>query len=84
MESGVEMLKTVQITLPEPLLAKIDQAATELKTSRSSFARQAFEEALFRLRLAQMEQQDAAAYTRQPQAPDEIADWESLQDLGDA
>lgn len=81
---GAEMLKTVQITLPEPLLAKIDQAATELKTSRSSFARQAFEEALFRLRLAQMERQDAAAFALQPQDPEEVTDWASVQDWGDA
>lgn len=78
------MLKTVQITLPEPLLAKIDQAATELETSRSGFARQAFEEALFRLRLAQMERQDAAAYALQPQNLEEVTAWAGVQDWGDA
>ncbi len=78
------MLKTVQITIPRQLLVKIDQAAAELKTSRSGLARQAFEETLFRLRLAQMAQQDAEAYARQPQDPDEIVAWESVQDWGDA
>lgn len=61
---------------------KIDQAATELKTSRSSFARQAFEEALFRLRLAQMEPQDAAAYALQPQDLEEVTAWADIQDWG--
>ncbi len=84
MTLGVEMLKTVQITLPEPLLAEIDQATAELKISRSGFARQAFEEALFRLRLTQMERQDAAAYALQPQDLEEITDWAGVQDWGDA
>jgi len=78
------MLKTVQITLPEPLLVKIDQAAADLKTSRSGFARQAFEETLFRLQLLQMERQDAEAYARQPQDLEEITVWKSIQDWGEA
>ena len=78
------MLKTIQITLPEPLLVKVDQAADDLKTSRSGFARQAFEETLFRLRMMQMERQDAAAYARQPQDLEEITVWTSVQDWGDA
>lgn len=78
------MLKTVQITIPEQLLIRIDEAAARLKTTRSGLARQAFEETLFRLRIAQMEQQDAEAYARQPQETDEIAEWENIQDWGDA
>ena len=78
------MLKTVQITVPEQLLVKIDKAVADLKTSRSSFARQAFERTLFDLRLAQMERQDAEAYAHQTEAVDETAAWESVQDWGDA
>jgi metal-responsive CopG/Arc/MetJ family transcriptional regulator len=77
------MLKTIQITLPQELLAKIDQAVTELDTNRSAFARQAFEDALLRLRIEQMERQDAESYARQPQDLEEIALWESIQDWGD-
>lgn len=78
------MLKTVQITLPESLLLKIDQAAADLKTSRSGFARQAFEEALFRLQLLQMERQDAEAYARQPEDLEEVTVWRNIQDWGEA
>lgn len=78
------MLKTIQITVPEPLLTRLDEAAAKLRTNRSSLARQAFEETLLRLRLAQMEQEDAEAYARQPQDPAELADWESIQDWGNA
>ena len=77
------MLKTIQITLPQELLVKIDQTVTELDTNRSAFARQAFEDALFRLRIEQMERQDAEGYARQPQDLDEIALWESIQGWGD-
>jgi metal-responsive CopG/Arc/MetJ family transcriptional regulator len=77
------MLKTIQITLPQELLAKIDQTVTELDTNRSAFARQAFEDALFHLRIEQMERQDAESYARQPQDLEEIALWESIQDWGD-
>jgi hypothetical protein len=35
------------------------------------------------LDLAEMERQDAEAYARQPQDPDEIADWGRIQDWGD-
>ena len=79
----VTMLKTIQITLPESLLASVDEMVQELDTSRSSFARRAFEDAIFQLRVRQMEQQDAEGYARQPQDLEEIAEWESIQDWGD-
>jgi|YNPBryantNP2012_1023418.scaffolds.fasta_scaffold22324_3 metal-responsive CopG/Arc/MetJ family transcriptional regulator len=78
------MLKTIQITVPEQLLRRIDEAAAELKTSRSGLARQAFEETLFRLQVAQMERQDAAAYALQPQDLEEVTAWGGVQDWGDA
>lgn len=77
------MLKTIQITLPPELLAKIDQTVTEQQINRSAFARRAFEDALFHLRVEQMERQDSEGYARQPQDPDEVALWESIQDWGD-
>jgi len=83
MDAEVNMLKTIQITLPQELLSKIDQTVTELDTNRSAFARQAFEDALFRAQIEQMERQDAEGYARHPQDPDEIALWENIQDWGD-
>lgn len=78
------MLKVVQITLPETLLARLDRAAANLKTSRSGFTRQALEDALFRLDLMEMEQRDAAAYAQHPQDPEEVIAWQNVQDWGDA
>lgn len=84
MNIEVRMLKTIQITLPEDLLTKIDRTVAELDINRSGFARQAFEDALFRLWVAKMERQHAEAYARQPGDPDEMALWESVQDWGDS
>jgi hypothetical protein len=61
----------------------MDETVAEQQTNRSAFARQAFEEALFRAQIEQMERQDAEAYARQPQDADEIALWESIQDWSD-
>lgn len=80
---GVMMIKTIQITLPQELLARIDQTVAELDTNRSALARDAFEEFLFRLRIKEMERQDAAGYALLPQDPDEVAEWEVVQDWGD-
>jgi metal-responsive CopG/Arc/MetJ family transcriptional regulator len=79
-----DMLKVVQITLPEALLARIDRAAANLKTSRSGFARQAFEDALFQLDLAEMERRDAEAYAQHPHDPEEVTAWQNIQGWGDA
>ena len=83
MNIEARMLKTIQITLPDDLLAKIDRTVAELDTSRSGFARQAFEDALFRLWVEKTERQHAEAYARQPENPDEMTLWESVQDWGD-
>jgi len=83
MNIEVFMLKTIQITLPEDLLTKIDRTVAELDTNRSGFARQAFEDALFRLWVEKMERQHAEAYARRPEDPEETALWESIEDWGD-
>ncbi len=76
-------MKTIQITLPDDLLARFDQAVAERGNNRSVLARQAFEELLFRLAVEKMERAHAEGYARQPQDLDERADWESLQDWGE-
>ena len=77
------MIKTIQITLPQELLARIDQTVAELDTNRSALARDAFEEFLFQLRVREMERQDAEGYAQIPPDPDEVGVWEAFQDWGD-
>ncbi len=78
------MLRTIQITLPEELLQRVDQAADELEITRSAFTRRAYEDALQQLHLQQLEEEDAAGYARQPSDLSEVTPWEALQDWGDA
>ena len=77
------MLKTICITLPEGLLTEIDRTVAELGTDRSSFARHAFEDALYRAWVEKAEQQHARAYAHQPEDANEMALWESAQDWED-
>ncbi len=78
------MLKTIQVTLPEDLLRRVDAMVNELATTRSAFTRAAFENALRRQHIMQMEKQDAEGYAYQPSNPDEVTPWEALQDWGEA
>jgi metal-responsive CopG/Arc/MetJ family transcriptional regulator len=79
-ESG---LKTVQMTVDEELLERVDKAVAELGTSRSAFAREALDAALARLEERRREEQHRQGYLRHPVRPDEVADWESEQAWGD-
>jgi len=76
-------VKTIRITLPQELLTKIDRTVAELDINRSGFALQAFEDALFRLWVAKMEQQHAEAYVRRPKNQNEMALRENIQDWGE-
>jgi len=80
------MLKTIQITVPEQLLVRIDEFVANAKMTRSGFIRRAVEEELRRARIAEMERLDREAYERQPVTEkelEELALWESAQDWGD-
>lgn len=78
------MLKTVQITVPEKLLAKIDEAVTTMHTDRSAFARQAFELALARQAIVHKEKLDAEGYASRPAQSGEFDVWQTEQAWGDA
>lgn len=72
-------MKTVQMTLDEELLEAVDEAAKELGTTRSAFARKALRQALARLREQELEQQHRAGYERRPVKPEEFDLWEREQ-----
>jgi hypothetical protein len=48
-------MKTIQMTIDEPLLAKVDQAIKELEMTRSAFIREALELALRHYQILEME-----------------------------
>jgi metal-responsive CopG/Arc/MetJ family transcriptional regulator len=76
------MMKTIQMTIDEPLLAEVDRMIQALNTSRSAFIRQALELALRRHTLAEMERQHAEGYARHPVEAGEFDVWENEQAWG--
>jgi metal-responsive CopG/Arc/MetJ family transcriptional regulator len=74
-----ERMKTVQMTLDEELITRVDRAARRLKTTRSGFTRQALREALTRITEQQREAQHRRGYAAQPVSPGEFSEWENEQ-----
>jgi metal-responsive CopG/Arc/MetJ family transcriptional regulator len=75
-------MKTIQITIDESLLQKVDQATQLMKVARSQFIRQALEDALRHLAIEKLEQKQAEGYRQHPVAPGEFDIWESEQAWG--
>ena len=79
------MMKTIQVTIDEPLLDRLDFAlARSGGEPRSAFIRRAVEEALFEAEEAEREKKHRDGYTARPLSPDESTwptdedAWESL------
>jgi metal-responsive CopG/Arc/MetJ family transcriptional regulator len=75
-------MKTIQMTIDEPLLKAVDRASKARKTTRSAFIRYAVEAELQRERLRVEETRHAQGYARQPAIKDEFDAWEKEQDWG--
>ncbi len=75
-------MKTIQMTIDEPLLAEVDRVSAELNTTRSAFIREALEAALRRHRVAELEQQHAQGYAKHPVEPGEFDVWIAEQAWG--
>lgn len=73
------MMRTVQMTLEEDLVAAVDKAAKKLGTTRSAFTRKALRAALHTIRTKQLEWKHREGYTRMPPKPGEFDIWESEQ-----
>ena len=76
-------MQTVQMTLDEKLVHKVDQVTRELKTTRSAFTRQALNDALERYRIHQLEEQHRKGYEAHPTEKSEFSVWETEQEWGD-
>lgn len=72
-------MKTVQLTLDEPLVAEVDAVVKELGTSRSAFTREALRTALARRRSEALEARQRQGYERHPVRSDEVEAWEEEQ-----
>jgi metal-responsive CopG/Arc/MetJ family transcriptional regulator len=76
------MMKTIQMTIDEPLLVEVDQMIQALNTTRSAFIREALELALRRYAIAEMEKKHADGYDRYPVELGEFDGWEDEQAWG--
>jgi metal-responsive CopG/Arc/MetJ family transcriptional regulator len=72
-------MKTVQMTLDEDLIERVDRAARRLKTTRSAFTREALNEALNHITTLQHEAQHRRGYEAAPEGKDEFSDWATEQ-----
>ncbi|MGH2609758.1 MAG: ribbon-helix-helix domain-containing protein [Tepidiformaceae bacterium] len=76
-------MKNIQMTIDEPLLERMDEAAERLKMARSAFIREAVEKRLDDLQEAEWDRQHREAYERMPLTAEELADFEAMQKLQD-
>jgi metal-responsive CopG/Arc/MetJ family transcriptional regulator len=72
-------MKTVQITLDEPLAEEVDRAVEKLGTTRSGFTRDALRDALLRIEREDQERHHREGYEKHPVQPGELDDWEDEQ-----
>jgi metal-responsive CopG/Arc/MetJ family transcriptional regulator len=68
-------MKTVQMTLDENLVARVDRAARRLKTSRSAFTRDALRAALADLSTREREARHRRGYAAKPVESREFDAW---------
>ncbi len=78
-------MKTIQMTIDEPLLRELDAGAEQDSMARSAFMRKGLRQFLRIRQLAEWDRQDRAAYAADPQTAEEIDEWLEVQawDLAD-
>lgn len=76
-------MKTIQMTMDEDLLNRVDQAITELNTTRSAFFRESVQYYLQRLRTKKLEKKHREGYLKHPVNTGEFDVWEAEQVWGD-
>jgi metal-responsive CopG/Arc/MetJ family transcriptional regulator len=79
----VGAMKTIQMTIDETLLQRVDQTVEDLQTTRSAFIRLALEQALRQYHVRRLEERDEIGYTAVPATASEIEEWETEQEWGD-
>jgi metal-responsive CopG/Arc/MetJ family transcriptional regulator len=78
------VMKTIQMTIEEDLLERVDRMITPLGVPRSAFIRQALERELRLLAIRQKEQQQIEGYKKFPVKKGEFSDWEVEQEWGES
>jgi len=76
-------MRTIQMTLDEDLVKKVDAIAKELQTTRSAFTRDALREAVQQYNLRRLELKHRKGYAVHPVNEEEFSVWEKEQNWGD-
>lgn len=72
-------MKTVQMTLDEDLVARVDRAVRKLGTTRSAFARRALQDALRQMATRELERKHRRGYEAKPVRRGEFDAWAAEQ-----
>ena len=76
-------MRTIQMTMENQLVERIDDRVRSLGTTRSAFAREALRQALKRFDEMELEERHIAGYRKNPPNPDEFSIPESHRAWGD-
>ena len=76
-------MRTIQMTLDDDLVKKVDAIANELQTTRSAFTRDALREAVQQYNIRCLELKHRQGYTVHPVNQEEFSVWEKEQNWGD-
>ena len=76
-------MRTIQMTLDDELVKKVDAISKELNTSRSAFTRHALQEAVKQHNIDRLEIKHRQGYAAHPVSKEEFGVWEKEQDWGD-
>ncbi len=74
---------TVQMTLDEKLVKRVDSLVLKLRTSRSAFAREALKEAVKKYQITELEEKHRHGYRQKPVIKGEFDAFEDEQVWGD-
>jgi len=75
-------MRTIQMTLDNDLVEKVDKIVKELKTTRSAFTRTALRKTIDNLNVSRLEKKHRRGYEIHPVNKDEFSIWEGEQDWG--
>ena len=76
-------MRTIQMTLDDDLVKKVDIIANELNTTRSAFTRDALREAVRQYNIRRLELKHRQGYATHPVNQEEFSVWEDEQNWGD-
>jgi metal-responsive CopG/Arc/MetJ family transcriptional regulator len=76
-------MRTIQMTLDDDLVKKVDAIASELQTTRSAFTRDALREAVRQYNIRRLELKHRQGYAVHPVNKEEFSVWEKEQNWGD-